>query len=90
MSNKIGFINHIIMTYYLCIKFNLKITGIILNNKYKYSESYYKLINKNLQFIVEELTGSKVLATIPYIEKPTEKKLQISWKNMRLSRHYNS
>ncbi|HEY6589182.1 MAG TPA: dethiobiotin synthase [Nitrososphaeraceae archaeon] len=75
MSNKIGSINHIIMTYCLSIKFNLQITGIILNNKYNFSESYYKLINKNLQIIVEELTGSKVLATIPYIKKPTAKKI---------------
>ena len=75
MSNKIGSINHIIMTYCLSIKFNLQITGIILNNKYNFSESYYKLINKNLQIIVEELTGSKVLATIPYIKKPSAKKI---------------
>ncbi len=75
MSNKIGSINHITMTYYLSIKFNLQITGIILNNKYNFSESYYKLINKNLQIIVEELTRTKVLATIPYIKKPTAKKI---------------
>jgi len=75
MSNKIGSINHITMTYYLSIKFNLQITGIILNNKYNFSESYYKLINKNLQIIIEELTRTKVLATIPYIKKPTAKKI---------------
>jgi dethiobiotin synthetase len=75
MSNKIGSINHIIMTHCLSIKFNLQILGIILNNKYNFSESYYKLINKNLQIIIEELTGSKVLATIPFIKKPTAKKI---------------
>jgi dethiobiotin synthetase len=75
MSNRIGSINHIIMTYRLSLEFNLKITGIIINNKCKLLETYCKLITNNLPHAVEELTQSRVLATIPYIKKPTAKKI---------------
>lgn len=75
MSNRIGSLNHIIMTYRLSLEFNLKITGIIINNRYKLIETYCKLITNNLPCAVEELTQSKVLATIPYIKKPTAKKI---------------
>jgi dethiobiotin synthetase len=75
MSNRIGSINHIIMTYRLSLEFNLKITGIIINNKCKLLETYCKLITNNLPHAVEELTQSRVLATIPYIKKPTPNKI---------------
>jgi dethiobiotin synthetase len=75
MSNRIGSLNHIIMTYRLSLEFNLKITGIIINNKFKLLETYCKLITNNLPRAVEELTQSRVLATIPYIKKPTAKKI---------------
>lgn len=74
-SNRIGSINHIIMTYRLAIFYKLKIKGIIINNKCKYLETYYKLITNSLPRVVEELTQCKVLATIPYIKKPTAKKI---------------
>ena len=74
-SNRIGSINHIIMTSRLAILYKLKITGIIINNKCKYLETYYKLITNSLPRVVEELTQCKVLATIPYIKKPTAKKI---------------
>ena len=74
-SNRIGSINHIIMTSRLIILYKLKITGIIINNKCKFLETYYKLITNSLPRIVEELTQCKVLATIPYIKKPTAKKI---------------
>lgn len=74
-SNRIGSINHIIMTYRLAILYKLKIKGIIINNKCKYLETYYKLITNSLPRVVEELTQCKVLATIPYIKKPTAKKI---------------
>ncbi|MGI9011199.1 MAG: dethiobiotin synthase [Nitrososphaeraceae archaeon] len=74
-SNRIGSINHIIMTYRTAILYKLKITGIIINNKCKYLETYYKLITNSLPRVVEELTQCKVLATIPYIKKPTAKKI---------------
>lgn len=74
-SNRIGSINHIIMTYRFAIIYKLKIKGIIINNKCKFSNSTFKLINNNLQFIVEEMTGAKVLATIPYLKKPSFKKI---------------
>lgn len=74
-SNRIGSINHIIMTYRLAILYKLKIKGIIINNKCKFLETYYKLITNSLPRIVEELTQCKVLATIPYIKKPTAKKI---------------
>ena len=75
MSNKIGSINHIIMTYRLSIAFKLKIKGIIINNNCKFSTFPFTLINKELQIIVEELTGVKVLATIPYLENPNFTKI---------------
>ena len=75
MSNRIGSINHIIMTYRLSLEFNLKITGIIINNKCKLLETYCKLITNNLPHAVEELTQSRLLATIPYIKKPTPNKI---------------
>ena len=74
-SNRIGSINHIIMTYRLAILYKLTIKGIIINNRCKFSNLPFKLINKNLQFIVEEMTGAKVLATIPYLKKPFFKKI---------------
>lgn len=74
-SNRIGSINHIIMTYRLAILYKLKIKGIIINNKCKFLETYYKLITNSLPRVVEELTQCKVLATIPYIKKPTAKKI---------------
>jgi hypothetical protein len=46
-----------------------------MNNKCKFSNSPFKLINNNLQFIVEEVTGAKILATIPYLKKPSFKKI---------------
>ncbi len=75
MSNRIGSLNHIIMTYRLSLQFNLKIIGIIINNKCKLLETYCKLITNNLPHAVEELTECRVLATIPYINKPTAKKI---------------
>ena len=63
------------MTYRLAILYKLKIKGIIINNKYKFLETYYKLITNSLPRVVEELTHCKVLATIPYIKKPTPKKI---------------
>lgn len=75
MSNRIGSLNHIIMTYRLSLQFNLKIIGIIINNKCKLLETYSKLITHNLPHAVEELTECRVLATIPYINKPTAKKI---------------
>ncbi|HET9807698.1 MAG TPA: dethiobiotin synthase [Nitrososphaeraceae archaeon] len=75
MSNKIGSVNHIIMTYRLAMFYKLKIKGIIINNKWKFSNPLLKLINNNLQSIVEEMTGAKVLATIPYLKEPSFKKI---------------
>jgi dethiobiotin synthetase len=75
MSNKIGSINHIIMTYRLSTAFKLKIKGIIINNNCKFSDFPFTLINNKLQVIVEELTGVKILATIPYLENPTFTKI---------------
>jgi dethiobiotin synthetase len=69
MSNKIGSINHIIMTYRLAMLYKLKIKGIIINNKWKFSSPLFKLINNNLQSIIEEMTETQVLATIPYLNE---------------------
>lgn len=75
MSNKIGSINHILMTYKLALLYKLKIKGIIINNKLKFSYSSSRAINNNLQAIVEEITGTKVLATIPYLKQPSFNKI---------------
>ena len=69
-SNRIGSINHIIMTYRLAILSKLTIKGIIINSRCNFSKPSFKLINNNLKCIVEEMTGAKVLATIPYLKKP--------------------
>jgi hypothetical protein len=63
------------MTYRLSLEFNLKITGIIINNKCEVLETYCKLITNNLPHAVEELTQCRVLATIPYIKNPIAKKI---------------
>ncbi|MGE0242765.1 MAG: dethiobiotin synthase [Nitrososphaeraceae archaeon] len=75
MSNKIGSINLILMTYRLSIMFKLKIKGIIINNNYKFSDFELTSISKNLPNIVEELTGVKVMATIPFLKRPTSEKI---------------
>ena len=75
MSNRIGSINHIIMTYRLAILSKLTIKGIIINSRCNFSQPSFKLINNNLKCIVEEMTGAKVLATIPYLKKPFFKKI---------------
>ena len=86
-SNRIGSINHIIMTYRLAILYKLKIKGIIINNKCKFSNSPFKLINNNLQSFVEEVTGAKVLATIPYLKKPSFKKIANILEKLDIIKH---
>ena len=75
MSNKIGCINLILMTYRLSLMFKLKIKGIIINNTSKFSDFQFNQINNNLPTIVEELTGVKIMATIPFLKKPTPEKI---------------
>jgi dethiobiotin synthetase len=76
MSNKIGSINLILMTYRLSMMYKLKIKGVIINNNSsKFSDFHFTQINKNLSNIVEELTGVKVMATIPFLKNPTSEKI---------------
>ena len=63
------------MTYKLALLYKLNIKGIIINNKLKFSYSSSRAINNNLQAIVEEITGTKVLATIPYLKQPSFNKI---------------
>jgi dethiobiotin synthetase len=71
MSNRIGSINLILMTYRLSKMFKLKINGIIINNNYKFSDFKSTSISKNLPYLVEDLTGVRVMATIPFLKRPT-------------------
>jgi dethiobiotin synthetase len=75
MSNKIGSINHILMTSKLAFSYNLNIKGIIINNMVKFSTPNLKAINHNLPEIIEEITGVKVLAIIPYLKEPSFNKI---------------
>ncbi|HEX5187380.1 MAG TPA: dethiobiotin synthase [Nitrososphaeraceae archaeon] len=75
MSNKIGCINLILMTYRLSLMFKLKIKGIIINNTSKFSDFQFNQVNNNLPATVEELTGVKIMATIPFLKNPTPEKI---------------
>jgi dethiobiotin synthetase len=61
-SSKIGTVNHTIMTVKMCQKYKIPVIGIIINNFDKGYE--VKQLKKDL----ENLTGVKVLGSIPFIK----------------------
>lgn len=58
---KVGTVNHTIMTVNMCKKFKIPVKGIIINN---FDEGYPV---KELKRDLEDLTGVKVLGSIPFI-----------------------
>ena len=76
---KIGTVNHTIMTCKMCEKYKIPVKGIIINN---FDDGYPV---KELKRDLENLTGIKVLGSIPFIKDLSEASLyRIFKKNMDL------
>ena len=75
MSNKIGTLNHIILTSHVCKYYKLKIIGIIINNTIRFTQRKLKMIETILPDIVKEVTGYNILAVIPYFKNPSPIKI---------------
>ena len=67
--SKVGTVNHTLMTVMLCQKYKIPIKGIIINN---FDDGYP--INQ-LKKDLENLTGIKVLGSIPFINDMSDKSL---------------
>lgn len=67
--SKVGTVNHTMMTVMMCHKYHIPIKGIIIND----FEDGYKI--SELKRDLENLTGVKVLGTIPFIEDMSDKSL---------------
>ena len=86
MSNKIGTINHIVMTAFLCRHYKLNVIGIIINNIFNPKERKFTMINAVLPEIVNELTGYPILAVIPYVKSPNNDKIAKFLKNTNMDK----
>ncbi len=85
-GNKIGTINHTIMTCIMCKKYKIPLKGIIINN---FHPGGYDA--KQLKRDLENLTNVPMLGTIPRINNFTEKSLyQIFKKNIDFKSILNS
>ena len=84
MSNKIGTINHIVMTAFLCKHYKLNVIGIIINNIFNPKERKFTMINAVLPETVNELTGYPILAVIPYVKSPNNDKIAKFLKNTNM------
>ena len=71
MSNKIGTLNHVIMTAIMCKNFKLEILGIVINNTVQVDDKKFKKINDFLPEVVQDLTGLEILAVVPFFNKPS-------------------
>ena len=67
--SKVGTVNHTLMTVMMCQKYKIPIKGIIINN---FDKGYP--INQ-LKKDLEDLTGIKVLGSIPFINDLSDKSL---------------
>ena len=67
--SKVGTVNHTLMTVMLCQKYKIPIKGIIINN----FDNGYPV--KQLKNDLENLTGIKVLGSIPFIKDMSDKSL---------------
>ena len=72
-TNKIGTINHTILTVQMCNKYKIPVFGIVINNIEKNNDPK---IDNNLPQILLEMTGKKILANIPFIPNPTSHKVK--------------
>ena len=62
-ENKLGAINHTLMTVEALKMRNMKIAGIIFNNRYRRTNNVILEDNVN---IIKKLTGEKILGVLPY------------------------
>ena len=77
--SKVGTVNHTIMTVKMCEKYKIPIKGIIINN---FDKGY---LIKDLTRDLENLTGVKVLGSIPFIRDMSDESLyRIFKKNIDL------
>jgi dethiobiotin synthetase len=64
-ENKLGAINHTLLTIEAIKKRNMKIMGVVFNNK---SSKINKIISKDNPKIVKMLTGEPILGTLPRLK----------------------
>ena len=67
---KVGTVNHTLMTVMMCKKYKIPIKGIIINN---FDSDGYPI--NQLKKDLEDLTGIKVLGSIPFINDLSDKSL---------------
>ncbi|MDH5569925.1 MAG: dethiobiotin synthase [Nitrosopumilus sp.] len=80
-SSRIGTVNHTLMTCIMCKKYKIPIKGIIINN----FEDGYSV--PQLKKDLEDLTGVKVLGSIPFIKNMSDASLnRIFKKNLDMNR----
>ncbi|MFQ5782574.1 MAG: dethiobiotin synthase [Nitrosopumilus sp.] len=78
-SSRVGTVNHTIMTCMMCKKYKIPIKGIIINN----FEDGYRI--SELKRDLQNLTGIKVLGSIPFITNMSDSSLyRIFQKNVNL------
>lgn len=83
--NRIGTINHTIMTCKMCESFKVPISGIIIND---IDEGYPE---KELKRDLQNLTGVKVIGSIPFIRNLSDKSLyRVFKKRLNLNTLLNS
>ena len=68
--SKVGTVNHTLMTVRMCEKYKIPIKGIIINN---FDSDGYPI--NQLKKDLEDLTGIKVLGSIPFINDLSDKSL---------------
>ena len=68
--SKVGTVNHTLMTVRMCEKYKIPIKGIIINN---FDSDGYPI--NQLKKDLEDLTGIKVLGSIPFINDMSDKSL---------------
>ena len=69
---QIGMINHILLTLSACVDYSLKVKGIILNDLTNWKGQVKK---KVLIETIEKVSKVRVVATIPFMENDTPKKV---------------
>ncbi len=85
-SNKIGTINHTILTIEVCKANNIKIYGMIVNRKYKVDER----VDKNLKDLFLKLTNIRILCDLPRLESKTMKNFSFNCININELLHMNN
>jgi dethiobiotin synthetase len=68
--SKVGTVNHTLMTVKMCEKYKIPIKGIIINN---FDGDGYPI--NQLKKDLEDLTGVKVLGSIPFIDDMSDESL---------------